>query len=490
MKVFAAGVFFLLPFGAYAGVSISEIAWVGTAVSANDEWLELANDGSAAVDVTGWILETEDGGISAALTGSIPANGFYLLERTSDETLSGIAANVIYTGALRNSGEILLLKNAPNSIVERLDFSAGWSAGDNATKDTMQKIGGAWVTGVPTPKAANSGNATPNTDSDSGTQPGAGSGSSGSASSSGSSSPSPESTSSNNTSSSGDLKVSFTVDTAQIPAESGTYFRARASQSGKNADGGTSFTWSFGDGTTAQGIEVWHSYRHEGTYVVVLKAASGGAAALARMNVSVFAPNILLTFENSQGAPVIGVTNNSLSEVNLTHFRIRADGWEFAFPDDTILAAKRKIMLGSEITGLPLSQLAAKGIIPELVFPSGETAVRAQTSQTEVVASSTNFSSSSATASTSLHMMSETLAQVFNQASQLNTKITAFTRMNTRTAVIARSSSEKTTAHPKKVEKEISTNLALSETSGTASVVVVEKPRNIFSRIWSWMFGE
>lgn len=90
-------------------VVINEIAWMGTTTSANDEWIELLNTTAAPVDLTGWTLAADDGTPSISLSGSIPAGATYLLERTDDTTVPGVAADLIHTaGALGNDGENLI----------------------------------------------------------------------------------------------------------------------------------------------------------------------------------------------------------------------------------------------------------------------------------------------------------------------------------------------------------------------------------------------
>ncbi|MCK9401751.1 MAG: lamin tail domain-containing protein, partial [Bacteroidales bacterium] len=44
-----------------ASVVINEVAWMGTAESANNEWLELKNQSEAEIDLAGWILRASDG---------------------------------------------------------------------------------------------------------------------------------------------------------------------------------------------------------------------------------------------------------------------------------------------------------------------------------------------------------------------------------------------------------------------------------------------
>src|SRR3989344_1587503 len=144
----------LVPLSAHAKVSISEIAWMGTDVSSNDEWIELYNDTGETVSLDGWTLEATDGTPLIVLSGTVSANSFFLFERTDDNTVPGIAADQIYTGALGNGGEVLVLKKSGGEE-DRIDASGGWSAGDNTTKETMQWNGASWVTGTGTPRALN-----------------------------------------------------------------------------------------------------------------------------------------------------------------------------------------------------------------------------------------------------------------------------------------------------------------------------------------------
>lgn len=53
--VFGVMILLLVPVATHAAVTFSEIAWMGSAASANAEWIELSNDG-IAVDVTGWVV--------------------------------------------------------------------------------------------------------------------------------------------------------------------------------------------------------------------------------------------------------------------------------------------------------------------------------------------------------------------------------------------------------------------------------------------------
>ncbi|OQX00784.1 hypothetical protein BWK69_00765 [Candidatus Parcubacteria bacterium A4] len=130
-------------------IIINEMAWMGTKTSASDEWIELYNESDQNVSIEGWKLKTLDGGIEIKLKGSVSSLGYFLLERTDDNTLPTIKADQIYKGALGNNGEKLELYNNLGNLIDSADYTLKWPAGDNKTKQTMErKINGDPVSAV------------------------------------------------------------------------------------------------------------------------------------------------------------------------------------------------------------------------------------------------------------------------------------------------------------------------------------------------------
>ncbi|MDY0341319.1 MAG: lamin tail domain-containing protein, partial [Coriobacteriia bacterium] len=84
---------------------INEIAWGGTAANQNHEWVELYSSFDEPLDLTGWTLRwrrkqpatvLEQYVKVVELAGTIDPDGFYLLERRTDEVVSDIEADLIY----------------------------------------------------------------------------------------------------------------------------------------------------------------------------------------------------------------------------------------------------------------------------------------------------------------------------------------------------------------------------------------------------------
>lgn len=120
-------------------VIINEVCWMGTKNSANDEWLELFNQTNKPLSLEGWLLKADDGVPKINLSGIIPAHGFYVLERTDDNTLVNVSADKIYKGALENTGENLKLYDNFGKLIDEIICQDKWLAGNNQTKQTMER---------------------------------------------------------------------------------------------------------------------------------------------------------------------------------------------------------------------------------------------------------------------------------------------------------------------------------------------------------------
>jgi hypothetical protein len=123
-------------------VMISEVAWAGTQASAHDEWIELHNPGEQAIDLEGWRL-TDGDDLNIPLHGTVPAYGFFLLERSDENTIQNISADQIYTGSLRNSGEQVELRDPSEALIDSANHDGGgWPAGDSSSRYSMERWGG------------------------------------------------------------------------------------------------------------------------------------------------------------------------------------------------------------------------------------------------------------------------------------------------------------------------------------------------------------
>lgn len=143
-------------------VIINELAWMGSLTSASDEWIELKNISSQNIDLKNWQLVSQDGALKITLAGTVPAGGFFLLERTDDNSVPNVNADLLYSGALSNTGENLELRDSSNNLIDAITANSAWPGGDNVTKQTLERTTNlAWQTSalaLGTPKRENSSN--------------------------------------------------------------------------------------------------------------------------------------------------------------------------------------------------------------------------------------------------------------------------------------------------------------------------------------------
>ncbi|MBW1870678.1 MAG: lamin tail domain-containing protein [Deltaproteobacteria bacterium] len=149
-------------------VVINEVAWSGSGASSNDEFIELYNTTAAPIDLNGFYIHDDEGygspsdttyifSSSACNPGecytcanndcTIPANGYFLIEKNED-AVKDVAANLVIADlSLGNTGDSLAIKDGSDTVIDFLDCASqiyGWYAGvNNSNPDqdfTMERI--------------------------------------------------------------------------------------------------------------------------------------------------------------------------------------------------------------------------------------------------------------------------------------------------------------------------------------------------------------
>ncbi|MEY3784098.1 MAG: hypothetical protein RLZZ230_420 [Candidatus Parcubacteria bacterium] len=328
----------------FAAVSISEVAWMGSATSANYEWIELHNDGEAT-DVTGWVLS--DGlNLSIELTGIIPSGEYAVLERTSEVSAPG-EAFFIYTGALVNSGATLKLVRTDGSIVDQVSGGENWVniGGDNLTKETAQYTSAGWVTAAATPgRGITAGevnvaaaDAAATTETKTVTK---------SSGSSGSSTAKPKASEPVRLIIPGvTLKLKVGAQTVGYVNQA-IAFNVEATDIGDNLINSLTYEWNFGDGFTATNKEVEHVFLYPGTYVVTVYGNFKRQEQVARYEITILPVMVSLT-TNDRGD--VQINNDSPYEIDISGYQVRG-GKTFVFPP-------RSIMLPNQTITIPKTKL-------------------------------------------------------------------------------------------------------------------------------------
>ena len=319
---------------AFAAVSISEVAWMGSTDSANHEWIELYNSGQAE-NVDDWVLN--DGmNLEIALSGTIPASSYAVLERTSDVSAPG-GAFLIYTGAMVNTGATLRLENESGALIDQVSGGADWQniGGDNTTKETAQYTDSGWITAEPTP-----GGPAPSVlfedEEDTKESP-------------------VESTEPASKSSSGksgtvqltlpDVTLELEVDAPVTGYVNQTIpFSVEASGVGETIIDSLSYNWNFGDGFSSTRSETEHIFQYPGTYVVTIHAEYKRQKQVARHEITILPIRLSLT-ENQAGD--IQLNNDSPYELDVSSYAIKGHN-EFVLPPFSILLPNQTITIPRE----------------------------------------------------------------------------------------------------------------------------------------------
>ncbi|MBI2618347.1 lamin tail domain-containing protein [Candidatus Kaiserbacteria bacterium] len=143
-------------------IVINEIAWAGTQTDEFDEWIELYNRSNYTINLSNIILLAEDGVPYVSLSSTLASDGYYLIERTDDNTTSITAdLTVAFSGigngsGLSNSGEVLNLIHALGGQASTtLDAtpalsscSNAWCAGGEGSQPTTMERASASTDGT------------------------------------------------------------------------------------------------------------------------------------------------------------------------------------------------------------------------------------------------------------------------------------------------------------------------------------------------------
>jgi len=122
-------------------VILNEIAWMGSTEDHNNEWIELKNISSSAIDISGWWLIDQGEQIKVVFPQDtrISASGLFLLERTDDNSVPNVSADMIYRGNLLDANEGLRLLNPSCFIEDEVLASPKWPAGETSSRKTMER---------------------------------------------------------------------------------------------------------------------------------------------------------------------------------------------------------------------------------------------------------------------------------------------------------------------------------------------------------------
>ena len=355
---FFLGVIFLLfPGVVSAGMTIHEVMYDVPGTDTGKEWIEIYNDG-ASVDLAGWKLfegNTNHGiATTTAEQNFIVATGEYAVIVDNVEkfladwpSFSGVLFDSSFS--LGNTGETLELRDADLIAVDGVMYSDAAGAKGNGL--SLHRSGSDFVAASPTPGMGGSpGQSVANEDSGAGEPV-----------------PAPS------VPAGGGGSVSFPVE-PQIFADAGkdrtvivgadSVFEGKAWGLKKEPLTEARFLWNFGNGLVKEGRKVLMHYEYPGSYVASLSVGSGEYSAANYITVTAIAADIVISDADASHIELWNKTNRDL---DLSFWRLAANGAQFMLPEHTFILAGKKLIFAKSVTGLSPADISQAA----LLYPNG-----------------------------------------------------------------------------------------------------------------------
>ncbi|MFA7285697.1 MAG: lamin tail domain-containing protein [Candidatus Paceibacterota bacterium] len=330
-------VFFLnFPQGVFANVLINEVQ-IGVEGNANDEFIELYNNGSSEVDLTGFSIykKTSSGAESSVVSKSrfdskkIPANGIVFLAR-EDEYTGSKTVDILWPNSysLASNNSLTLYKDFESKTVED---TVSWGDVKNFKRSNTN-------TGT-SPDSENN----PEIEID-------------------------EVATNNILNSSSNFVSKTQKPTLKIISKNSGFvgvpmeFEARLeSLEYKNLY--AKYVWNFGDGSAVEfkdyeNKKFSHTFYYAGEYLVSLEYYANpqqlSADYIAKINIKIIHPNILISSIGDTGNFYVEITNTSALDVDLGEWVLLGNNKSFTFPKNTNLLSMKKIILSPRITNFTI----------------------------------------------------------------------------------------------------------------------------------------
>ena len=336
---------------------ITEIMYDLPGTDTGREWIEVQNTASIETAFGQWKLfeaNTNHGLILFQGNATTSPGGVAIF---ADDPGKFLSDNPGYSGtlfsssfSLLNTGETLELKFDNVSVHQTAYSTSIGGAGDG---NSLQFTGGVWRAGTPTPGNASSasaesaGSGTPSTNGGSDAEETT------TATSTSSTSSAPASTSGGTTTWVYKPQI-FVSSLSPISGVAGApiTFDAVAVGVKKEPLPNARYLWSFGDGGTAEGKKVRHTYHYPAVYTVLVDASSGEWSALDRREIMIHAPELVISNLKEGSDGFIEIQNNGASEVDLSEWLIKSGSGIFLVPKGTIIGPKKTIPFPTAITNL------------------------------------------------------------------------------------------------------------------------------------------
>jgi len=385
---------FFLPSLARADVVINEVQLSPT----DGRFLELYNDGSSAVDLTGWYMQrkTATGGSFGSLVSNpnfegkiINAHDYFVISRNS---LSN--SDIVLDSLTLTESNTIQIKNSSGGVVDKV----GWGDASDCSspcpdnppdgKSIQKSSSGSWVSASPTPGSENNDTDTASpADDNNNTNDDEDNPSSGSA-------PTPAPVVIKNPT----MKAKIITRTLAFAGEP---FKIDANIFGFSDEKIVlgKIYWNFGDGSSFEQInnfeEFYHTYFYPGEYAVsleyYLRIDSQIPEIANKMIIKVLPTTVTISKVGNAQDFFVELTNSANSDIDISNWFINANGKIFILPRNSTIMSKKSMTISSRLTGFNVGDkydLKLFSSTGELIFNYNAPSARIVTTKT--VSSSSN----------------------------------------------------------------------------------------------------
>ena len=352
-KLILVGFVFLFPFNfARAEVVINEVFFPLTSGGnpSSKQWIEIYNDTNSDIDITQYKIK--DAGVVNGHDISVVSGGSKIIPTHEYGVIANDISSINVTHLFHSALKII----ADDTIVVFKDSNTKNTvvlSGSSATGNSLQLIDGKWKAATPTPGAANETEITliPPTVENPGSV------------SSVSSATVPETKT--KIVEEPKIKTQITAKTLGFVGLPLTFNAITLGLNGEQLHSGKYF-WNFSDGDSKE-IEVLrsgqftHTYFYPGDYVVSLYYFSNPYIysnipdASNQINIKIIKADISISRVGDEKDFFVELSNNTDFNVDISNWFLISDRKSFTIPLNTILAAKKKMIISSKITNFSIA---------------------------------------------------------------------------------------------------------------------------------------
>lgn len=349
---------------------ISEVMSNPTGDDSGREWIEVYNNTSSPVDISGLSISIKGGTAVAASSVSggtiIQANGYAVIGSVASGATKFSQDYPSYTGVLMKASISLV-----NTGLTSIDIKLAGSTVDSlpsytAAKEggTLSLISGSFVLGVPTPGSENQ------ADSSSGS----GGSSGGSGGSSTATTSETQVTVPQMTAPLADI-VLYVPFTRTVVAGAPTEFSISATNRAGKVIDKLSATWAFGDGGSGTGTTTIYRYAYPGRYMAYVEAGNGLISGVGYTRIHVVSPDLQISSVGmGKYGAYVDVYNPNSYDLDLSQWKLCINGALFSFPKNTVLLSEETTRFSGLAMGFASMNVATSTFV-KIVFPNLEEVV-------------------------------------------------------------------------------------------------------------------